>query len=173
MSQENVTQPTSIATPFVSDKLRVLPEWIDNNGHMNVAFYLRAFDLAFDGVFTELALGSEMMTTANTSTFAAEIHLTYQGEVFEGDRLRVTTQLVGLDNKRFQWFQAMYHAEKGYLAGTCEWMILFVDMTQRRVTEIPPVTRQRLEAVLSAHAAIPQPPEVGRHISLTNKRRSR
>ena len=172
MTQENSPAAASVAAPFVSDHLRVLPEWIDSNGHMNVAFYLRAFDLAFDGVFDELALGTEMMTSAKVSTFAAEMHITFQGEVFEGDRLRVTTQLVGLDNKRFQWFQAMYHAEKGYLAGTCEWMILFIDMTQRRVTEIPAATRQRLDAVMAAHAGLPQPPEMGRSISLKNKRRS-
>ena len=88
------------------------------------------------------------------------------------ERLRITTQLVGLDNKRFRWFQAMYHAEKGYLAATCEWMILFIDMTQRRVTEIPPAARARLDQVMAAHAALPQPPELGRNISLSNKRRS-
>jgi len=171
MSQENPAR-SSIAAPFVNERLHVLPEWVDYNGHMNVAFYLRAFDLAFDGVYDDLALGSEMMTTSQTSTFAAEMHITFQGEVFQGDRLRITTQLVGLDNKRFQWFQSMYHAEKGYLAGTCEWMILFIDMTQRRVSEIPPATHERLAAVLAAHAKLPQPPEMGRQISLKNKRRS-
>jgi len=162
----------AIAAPFVSERLQVLPAWIDSNGHMNVAFYLHAFDLAFDEVYGVLALGTEMMTSAKTSTFAAEMHMTFQGEVFEGERLRITTQLVGLDNKRFRWFQAMYHAEKGYLAATCEWMILFIDMTQRRVTEIPPAARARLDQVMAAHAALPQPPELGRNISLSNKRRS-
>ncbi|HVI86801.1 MAG TPA: thioesterase family protein [Dongiaceae bacterium] len=173
MPQDSVTNLSlPIAAPFVSDHLHVLPAWIDGNGHMNVAYYLHAFDLAFDDVFKDLALGTEMMTAAKVSTFAAEMHITFQGEVFEGDRLRVTTQLVGLDNKRFQWFQMMYHAEKGYLAGTCEWMILFIDMTKRRVTEIPAATRARLEQVLAAHADLPRPPELGRNISLTNKRRS-
>jgi acyl-CoA thioester hydrolase len=165
------TITTAIAAPFVSTRLQVLPQWIDGNGHMNVAFYLHAFDLAFDEVFEQLALGEEMMTSAATSTFAAEMHMTFQGEVFEGDRLRITAQLVAMDAKKFHWFQAMYHAEKGYLAATCEWMILFIDMTQRRVTEIPAAPRQRLEQVLAAHAVLPQPPEIGRHISLQNKRR--
>jgi acyl-CoA thioester hydrolase len=160
-----------IPAPFVSTKLQVLPQWIDGNGHMNVAFYLRAFDLAFDEVFEQLDLGTELMTTAATSTFAAEMHITFQGEVFEGDRLRITSQLIGMDAKKFHWFQAMYHAEKGYLAGTCEWMILFIDMTQRRVTEIPAATRAHLEKVLAAHAALPRPPEVGRQIDLNNRRR--
>lgn len=167
-----INRSSPIAAPFVSDSQHVLPAWIDSNGHMNVAYYLHAFDTAFDDVFKDLALGTEMMTSAKVSTFAAEMHITFQGEVFEGDRLRIETQLVGLDNKRFQWFQSMYHAEKGYLAGTCEWMILFIDMTKRRVTEIPTATRARLEQVLAAHANLPRGPELGRNISLTNKRRS-
>ncbi len=172
MPQDSETTISSaIAAPFVSERLHVLPAWIDGNGHMNVAFYLHAFDLAFDEVFDSLALGTEMVTASKVSTFAAEMHMTYQGEVFEGDRLRITTQLVGLDNKRFQWFQAMYHAEKGYLAATCEWMILFIDMTKRRVTEVPSAAKARLEQVLAAHATLPQPPELGRAISLSNKRR--
>jgi len=51
-------------------------------------------------------------------------------------------------------------------------MILFIDMTKRRVTEIPAATRERLEQVLAAHAGLPRAPELGRNISLTNKRRS-
>jgi len=112
------------------------------------------------------------MTTTATSTFAAEMHITFQGEVFEGDRLRITSQLIAMDAKKFHWFQAMYHAEKGYLAATCEWMILFIDMTQRRVTEMPAATREHLERVLAAHATLPRPPEVGRQIDLQNRRRS-
>ncbi len=30
--------------------LTVLPEWIDHNGHMNVAYYVLAFDLVDHGV---------------------------------------------------------------------------------------------------------------------------
>ncbi len=173
MTQEH--QPTDLPrydAPFVSTNLKVLPEWIDSNGHMNVSFYLRAFDIAFDEVYDLLALGLDMVKTSGTSTFAAEIHLTYQGEVFEGDPLRVTTQLIDMDAKRFHWFQAMYHGEKGYLAGTCEWLILFVDMTQRRVGTIPPEVKKRLEAVQATHAGLALPPEVGRQISLKNRRRA-
>jgi len=158
--------------PFVSTRLRVLPEWIDSNGHMNVAFYLRAFDLAFDEVYERLVLESDAVSTAGTSTFAAEMHLTFQGEVFMGDPLRITTQLVGMDGKRFHRFQAMYHGEKGYLAATCEWLILFIDMTQRRVADMPPDVRIRMEAVRAAHAGLSLPPEIGRHISLENRRRA-
>ena len=37
--------------------LTVKPEWIDHNGHMNVAFYVLAFDQATDQVYEPWGLG--------------------------------------------------------------------------------------------------------------------
>ena len=37
-------------------KMTVLPEWIDHNGHMNVAFYVLAFDVATDTVYEDCYL---------------------------------------------------------------------------------------------------------------------
>ena len=35
---------------------KVLPEWIDHNGHMNLAYYVLAFDLATDEFFDGFGL---------------------------------------------------------------------------------------------------------------------
>ena len=37
-----------IEAPFVTNIKNVLPEWIDYNDHMNVAYYTLAFDEALD-----------------------------------------------------------------------------------------------------------------------------
>ena len=37
-----------LLVPFKSKNRKVLKEWIDNNGHMNVAYYTLAFDEAID-----------------------------------------------------------------------------------------------------------------------------
>jgi len=158
-------------TPYESNRLRVLPGWIDGNGHMNVAYYLLAFDQAFDEVYEALDISFGALAGTGISTMAAENHLTYQGEVFEGNPLRITSQLLAFDAKRFQWFQCMYHAEKGYLAATCEWMVLCVDLTARRVAEFPADLQARLGKVLAAHASLPLPPEAGRAVSLKSRRR--
>ena len=36
--------------PLEFSEQHVLPEWIDFNGHMNVAFYVKAFDHGVDGL---------------------------------------------------------------------------------------------------------------------------
>ncbi|MEX2200171.1 MAG: thioesterase family protein [Dongiaceae bacterium] len=162
---------TGIETPFVSAGITVLPEWIDYNGHLNVAYYLHAFDLGYDAVFEKMGFTPDVVRERNASGFAAELHLTFQRELLEGDRLRITTQLLEFDAKRCRMIQMMYHDASNELAATCEWMSLYIDMTKRKVSEMPAELQQRLARVLDAHSKLPAPPESGRGISLGNRRR--
>jgi acyl-CoA thioester hydrolase len=161
-----------IPAPFLSTSLKVVPEWIDGNGHMNVAYYLKAFDEGFDAAYDAIQFGFDLIERRGVSTMAAEMHITYQGELFEGDPIRIETQLVDFNRKRFHWFQQMRHGETGKLAATCEWMILFIDMSKRKVAEMPDDIFALISRVKEAHAHLPRPPEVGRSISLENKRRA-
>jgi acyl-CoA thioester hydrolase len=160
---------STIPAPYVCDSQSVLPEWIDANGHMNVAFYLRAFDLAFDESYERIGLTPAHREQTGGSTFAAEMHLTYQRELMQGDPLRVTTQLVAFDAKRMHWLQCMYHGGAGYLAATAEWLILYVELGARRVAAMPDHLQRRLAAIHAAHGQLATPPEVGRRIDLANR----
>jgi acyl-CoA thioester hydrolase len=90
--------------------------------------------------------------------------------VKEGDRLRITTQLVDFDAKRMHFVQCMYHAGQGFLAATDEWLIMCVDLRQRKTIAFPERLRDFLAETKRAHAAVPLPREVGRRISLTSGR---
>ena len=158
--------------PFDCHRATVRPEWIDGNGHMNVAYYLKAFDEGFDAAYDAIQFGFDMIERRGVSTMAAEMHITYQGELFKGDPIRIETQLIDFNRKRFHWFQQMRHGQTGQLAATCEWMILFIDMTKRKVAEMPDDIYELVSRVKAAHADLPRPPEVGRFISLENKRRA-
>lgn len=159
------------AAPFVTEKVIVRPEWIDENGHMNVAYYLMAFDHAIGEVFGDVGIQYDKVAETGVSTFAVENHITYQGEVFQGDRLRIESQLLGHDAKRWHWFQSMYHAEKNYLAATIEWLVLCIDLKVRKVREMLPLLAARTDEIAARHAMLPYPPEAGRVISLQNRRR--
>jgi len=115
----------------------VKPEWIDYNGHMNVAYYLLAFDLSGDELWHEFGITDEYVRITNKSTFAVECHITYQRELKEGEFYCITSQVLAYDEKRIHFFQRMYHAEERYLAATVEWMNLHVDLGSRRVTQWP------------------------------------
>ena len=153
-----------VPAPLELHRERVHPDWIDYNGHMNVAYYLLAFDHATDDFFDFLGLDEPYRTTTGNSTFAVEAHVTYQREVGEGDDLRFTTQLLGFDEKRIHFIHHMYHAQEGFLAATAEWLSLHIDLNRRRVAPFPEAIAGRLAEVFAAHGALPVPPEVGRVI---------
>ena len=159
----------SIPAPFVWSDLKVLPEWVDENKHMNVAFYLKAFDDAFYGVYQAWGMDFAEVHARGFTTFAAENHITYQGELFLGDSFSVETILIDFDRKRIRWFMHMRKAD-GSLAATCEWLLLFVDIRGRKVTEMPDELFDGLAAINTAHDALPRPAQLGRGIALSNKK---
>ena len=86
--------------PIDSHRETVRPEWIDYNGHMNVAYYVLAFDHATDVLFDALGLGESYREATDHSTFSLQIQVTYLRELQLDAPLRVTTQLVDHDAKR-------------------------------------------------------------------------
>ena len=151
----------SIPAPLNLHKDLIVPEWIDYNGHMNVAYYVLVFDRATDEFFDFMGMTADYRAASNASAFTAEMHVNYIQEVKEGDEVYVTTQLLDYDAKRFHYFHSMYHAEQDYLAATSELLCLFVDMNQRRVTQMPSPILDRLAEIKQSHAALPLPEQAG------------
>jgi acyl-CoA thioester hydrolase len=145
---------------------RVLPEWIDINGHMNVAYYVLAFDFGVDALWGQLGLTDEYIETTQCSTFAVECHVTYQAELKEAEPYVVTSQILAYDDKRIHQFQRMFHAEEDYLAATAEWMNLHIDLTSRRVTPFPDFVLAALQAYTAGQGVLPRPEEAGKQIKI-------
>src|SRR5689334_9779636 len=57
---------TGVTREFIG---RVKPEWVDHYGHMNLAYYLVAFDMATDVLWPRIALG-EGLRARGLGTFA-------------------------------------------------------------------------------------------------------
>jgi len=145
---------------------KVLPEWIDVNGHMNVAYYVLAFDYAVDSLWHSFGITSDYIEDEAQSTFAVESHVTYKRELVEDDPILITAQILAYDEKRVHQFQRMYHGEKGFLAATGEWLNLHVDLGVRRVTPWPERILQGIRSVAKAQGQLPYPPEAGRRIQV-------
>ena len=153
-----------IAAPLRIYTDRVRPEWIDYNGHMNVAYYVLAFDYATDAFFDHLGIGQSYKDSSGCSTFAADMNIGYRREVHEGDPLAFATWFLGHDEKRLHYYHEMYHAKEGWLAASCELLSLHIDMGARRTAPFPDAVMARLRQVRAAHAALPVPEGVGRQI---------
>ena len=145
---------------------RVLPEWIDINDHMNVAYYLLAFDHAVDDLWQTFGLTEDYIRTHSSSTIAAESHVTWQREVVEGAPYVITSQVLAYDAKRIHHFQRMYHADDGFLSATCEWMSLHFDTSIRRVAPWPDEIRARIAQFAENQGSLSWPPEAGRRMQV-------
>jgi acyl-CoA thioester hydrolase len=152
--------------PFVSSVMQVEPEWIDYNGHMNVAYYTALFDRAFDEALQLLGAGTDYVKRDRHSYFTAESHARYLRELLVGTPVRVTVQLLGYDAKRLHLFQQLYHATEGWMAATLETLALHVDVGGKKAVAAPPHVAERLAEMRRAHALLPIPEAAGRRIKM-------
>src|SRR3974390_1987091 len=120
--------------PFVSSPTRGEEQWIDYNGHLNMAYYNVLFDRAVDETYELIGVGTNYVATRRRSVFTAEVHVRYLRELHAGDPVRVTFQLLDYDAKRLHYFEQLFHAEEGWVSATSENMALHVDMTGGKVT---------------------------------------
>jgi acyl-CoA thioester hydrolase len=162
----------SIPAPYERFEGEVLPEWIDYNGHMNLAYYTVLFDYATDLLFDELGLGLDYRLATRMGTFVAETHNLYERELLVGARVRIATQIVSADLKRLHLAHAMFALDGCHRAATQELMFLHVDLTARRVIPFPEDLRRRVAEAAAAHAALPRPDWVGRRIAMPSDRSS-
>ncbi len=148
----------------------VRPEWIDYNGHMNVAYYALIFDHATDALLDLLDLGEAYMERDNLSLFAVDSRVVFLRELDEGTCVRCTTQLLDFDEKRLHVCHEMRHAEEGWTAAFCEWVLVHVDLGARRTAPIPEPALDRLARLKARHEGLPRPAVLGRAIGLRRTR---
>src|ERR1700727_2362649 len=105
----------------------VAPEWIDYNGHMTEHRYLEVFADTTD-VFLPLIGAGGDYAASGSSYYTVETHIRHLGEAHAGDRLTVSTQLLGHDPKRLHLFHEIRRDDDGSPVATGEHMLLHVDM---------------------------------------------
>ena len=149
--------------------LSVEPDWIDYNGHMNVGYYVVAFDRATDEFIDRLGMDAEYRARSQCSVYVLETHVTYQRELKSDDRMEVDLQLVDLDARRLHYFMRMHRLPDGELAATSEIMLMHVDMRHTRGADMPAAVQEKARRLHAAHARLPEPPELGRRIGIRRR----
>jgi acyl-CoA thioester hydrolase len=155
-----------MSKPVIELEAVVRPEWIDSNGHLNLAYYVVVFDLATDALYAALGIGDAYREATGNSCFTAETHTLYEREVRLGDRLNVRGWLLGADTKRLHYFHEMFHVESGERSAVQELMALHIDMRVRRVTPYPPERYEALQQAVREYAPSTLPKGAGRRIAL-------
>jgi len=144
----------NIDTPLEIYRATVRPEWIDYNGHMNVAYYLMAADHAMDTFGTRIGIGESYVKVTNKSTFALDTRIIYLRELTQGAPIRITAQLVAYDAKRIHVCLQLLHGEAGWISALSEWVLVHVDLGARRSEPMPEKTLAILSDIMAAHEGL-------------------
>ena len=158
------------AQPFRASIMQIEPQWIDYNGHLNMAYYNVMMDRAIDQMWLHLGIGPAYMKERHGSTFTAECHVRYLREIHLGDPVQILVWLLEADDKRLHTFEEMRHASEGWLSATSENMSLHMDMNSRKVAPFPPDISERIAAVTKAHSAVSRPEGIGRNVAMPSRR---
>ena len=121
--------------PVHIDTTKIIKEWIDYNGHMNMAYYVLIFDQAWENILNKFQMGGEKAEESKRTTMVVETRTTYDSEVKEGDEVEVYVSYFDHDKKRLHLKCEMYEKKTKKLSATMENLSLYIDLDKRKVTE--------------------------------------
>jgi len=165
-SRDRVVRSKYDTTMSCETTLQILPAWTDRNGHMNVAYYVLAFDRATDRLYDDAGIGWSYLEREQRSLFTLSMNVDFLGEVFAGDSVRIVSRLIDFDHKRIHYVHEMHHSKNAYLAATNEILAMHVNMTTRRSESFPPTVQAELRRIKAADSALPLPTQVGRKLGI-------
>ena len=114
---------------------KIINNWTDYNGHMNLAFYILVFDKGAENILSKFQMGEQSAKTTKKSTMAVESHTTYNNEVKENEEVDVYLSYFDHDKKRLHYKLEMYEKSKNILSATTEVLSLYIDLNIRKVAE--------------------------------------
>lgn len=156
------------AQPYRSHPISIEKDWIDYNGHLNMAYYNVIFDRGGDEFLADLGFGPDYAAERRLTIYTAEVHVCYVQEIHLDHIVTVTSQLIDFDGKRLHVYHEIVHRD-GWVAATAEVLSLHVDMNGPRVVPFPDDIVPGLDRYRQEHALLPRPERVGRSIGIRRK----
>ncbi|OWU84806.1 thioesterase [Oceanicola sp. 22II-s10i] len=150
---------------LISPEMTLRPEWIDHNGHLNMAFYGVLFDTGCSFVFRQIGFGPKYREATRHTTFAGEFRVRYIRELKLEDKVRVSFRMLEVGPKAFHYAQELRHVD-GWLAATGENISLHIDKSGPRVAPYPPEIMDKLLAIHESQKDLPPLDWVGRPMGL-------
>jgi carnitine 3-dehydrogenase len=144
----------------------VRPEWVDYNGHMTDSRYLQVFGDATDALLRAVGV-DDGYRDSGRALYTVETHVSHQAEASALEPLYVTTQILGLDDKRVHLFHCLYRRRDDRVVATAEQLYLHVNRAAGKASSMDAAVRAKLENMRAAHASIAEPARSGRHLTLS------
>lgn len=158
-------KPPSISLEQVAEldvvyRTVIPPEYEDENGHMNMRWYLALYDEAWYPVAAQFGVTDDYRKAHQVGGFDLEHHIHYLREVMIGDEVSITVRLVNRTEKRVHYLMFMVNESRGVLASIFECVNSFGDMAARRTVPFPPEIAAAIDEMLARHQALAWEPPV-------------
>ena len=147
----------------------VRPEWVDYNHHMTDFRYTHVFGDATEGLYRSVGI-DDAYRKAGRTFYTVESQVRHVSQARVGEALYVTTQVLGVDDKRLHLFHRMYRRGEDAVIATGEQLMLHVDTAAGKATPLGAQLRGRLDALREAHARLPRPTAAGQPVGSRAKR---
>ncbi|USG60678.1 carnitine 3-dehydrogenase [Sneathiella marina] len=146
--------------PLPLFQTNIKSDWIDYNGHMTEHRYLQLFGETTDALLTYIGMDAAYLATGQ-SVYTLETHLRHLKEVAQGERVSVTTQLLGLDSKRVRLLHVMTLDRNEEVLATTEQMLMHVDTKAGRGSDFSAGLAASLSQIWTAHQNLQVPDFTG------------
>jgi acyl-CoA thioester hydrolase len=115
---------------------KIVKDWIDYNGHMNVAYYLLIFDrYGADKLNTIFKMGEKSAKNTGMSTMIVENNIAYKRELKVDEEVDINLIYFNHDKKRLHYKFEMINKKDNSLSATFEALALYVNLKDRKVSE--------------------------------------
>ncbi|MDK4741138.1 carnitine 3-dehydrogenase [Rhizobium sp. CNPSo 3464] len=154
---------SDVAQPLRLIETKVSPAWVDYNGHMTEHRYLQVFGDTSDALLRLIGVDLDYVERGH-SYYTVETHIRHLGEAKLGQAIHSTCQLLSADEKRLHVFHTIYDTITGEAIATAEQMLLHVDAKAGKAAPAPEEVLSKIRPIAEAHAKLPAPEGVGRHV---------
>jgi acyl-CoA thioester hydrolase len=156
-------------SPIKSAAYSIENQWIDYNGHFNMAYYNVLFDRDSDVALALVGLGPAYVERTGNSYFTLEAHISYLRELTAADQVTIATQILDFDSKRLHYVQVMHHATDDWMASVAEIIVMHVDLASKKSSPFPADVLEKIRIAHDAHQTLTVPLQVGHRIGIPRK----
>ena len=154
-------------SPIMLPEQKVLKEWLDYNGHMNVAYYTLAFDKSLD-IFLEdfLGIGETHAYENNQGPFVVQAHYHYLNEMRLNEKFHVRLFVVDCDKNKMHLCMEIYSLFQEKVIAVVEQVLINVNLKLRKSEPYPPWAFEKLIKLKNTHKNALLPSAFGKSIGL-------
>jgi len=114
---------------------KIIKDWIDYNGHMNLSYYILVFDMGAEVILSKFEMGEHSAKNTKKSTMVVETRTNYLKEVKENEEVIISLSYFDHDKKRLHYKLEMHEKSTNNLSASTEVLALYMNLNERKVSE--------------------------------------